>query len=547
MVNDKKKNLRSSSGFSLHASEYGGHIEECMTSTSGRTKWARIAIAGILAFCLPSLISMTLSTPLPREPPKTPDAIQNTLPSSQTPSNEASSSPVVSVGTKAIALVEAKFTAVPEQSESSPAPIVDVNPTFEARKALPKKLKYDGHDVVLKTSELQNFPFAATDITTCPKCSGLGPDDQPPPPTFGRNVVFAMKYTEWNHVIRQWLRMPASLRATGSNALLVIFCRNKHVDLMQKEFGRFGNVHVIGFKDHPLITSARWWISSVRFTLARLFLDYHSELFDAVMTSDILDVVFQLDPFEWARKEMLAKEKGIIVAEEPAIMGRSKQSDNGVNLQWSLACGAVVSHLRGKSVLCSGTTIGNATWMAQYLARMDEKGRTAQCSGLAMDQGAHNVLMYDKPFSKQTIPHGYQVGRIMTMNGATEAWYDRCGRLCNRNGEPYVLTHQINRCYWIRKFHRVSEEKLFSSMGLSEMKDLEHFGCDQVEWPPFLSVPEPKVRSPNDKPIATRKPNTPEPVSSWRDLPPNPFNPDTKAKLKNKGVNGRAVSNPKKR
>ena len=360
-----------------------------------------------------------------------------------------------------------------------------------------RNLFYIGSDLVLDSTTLINFPRRRSDIK-----QAVGPSQSL------RHVIFCMYRSEHDYVERSHLRMLASLRATNSTALVVIFCRAKHVPLVMDEFSVFGNVHVIGFEDHELHHGDKWWASSFRYTLAKIFLDHHAGLFEAAMTSDFLDVIFQLDPFEWAVAELRRTGKEIIVAEEPSIMNARNQPDKGVNLEWGLACGGDDS-LYGRAVLCSGTTIGTSKAMLRYLDEMDRVGRNGVCGRLAFDQGVHNAIMYSrKEFSSVMLPQNHRTGRILTMNGVQTVWFDEKARLTNALGQPYVLTHQINRCWWVRKFARMVSANETSPSGsdvigtslrtpldrkvVEETLNETNWNCSVVEWPPYFQVPQPK-------------------------------------------------------
>ena len=368
-------------------------------------------------------------------------------------------------------------------------------------------LFYIGPHLVLDASTLVNFPRRLSDF----KASFAR---QSP-----RHVIFCMYRSEHDYVERSHFRMMASLRAANSTALVVIFCRAKHVPLVMDEFSDFGNVHVIGFEDHEKHKIDGWWASSFRYTLAKVFLDHHAGLFEAAMTSDFLDVIFQLDPFEWAVAELRRTGKEIIVAEEPAIMGAPKQPDNGINLQWALSCGGQGAKITGNHVLCSGTTIGKTKAMQEYLDEMDRKGRDGNCGRLALDQGVHNAIMYSrKEFSSVMLPQNHRTGRILTMNGVQTVWFDEKARLTNALGQPYVLTHQINRCWWVRKFARMVSANETSPSGsdvigtslrtpldrkvVEETLNETNWNCSVVEWPPYFQVPQPKKAArPTEVPV----------------------------------------------
>ena len=309
-----------------------------------------------------------------------------------------------------------------------------------------------------------------------------------------RFVVFTMLSMQKPYVSRKALRMVASLRATGSAALVVIFSRVATVRAVEAEFERFGNVVVVGFPDDKSHTRSLWWPSSFRYTLAKLFLDYHFHHFDAVMTSDMTDVIFQEDPFVWAMSEFNRTGKELIVAEEEAVLGGganpSDTIDGGINLNWIKECRADASRVLKKHVLCSGTTIGTARMMQHYLTQMDGMTRNGYCGAIGQDQGAHNYLVYTKPtLASNMLPQNFRTGRIITMHGVPIIRFDSSsGRLVNAEGRPYVVTHQINRCGWAKEFVNTTGKLLHDGSLETVPSELR---CPSVEWPPYFSVPSP--------------------------------------------------------
>ena len=205
-------------------------------------------------------------------------------------------------------------------------------------------------------------------------------------------------------------------------------------------------------------------------------------------------------------------------------MGAPKQPDNGINLQWALSCGGQGAKLTGNHVLCSGTTIGTTKAMRKYLDEMDRKGRDGNCGRLALDQGVHNAMMYSrKEFSSIMLPQNHRTGRILTMNGVQTVWFDEKARLTNALGQPYVLTHQINRCWWVRKFARMVRVKngAQDDTGRSGYRNQverqlneTNWNCSVVEWPPYFQVPQPKKAAPPT--------SAPAPETSSPSVPPPP-------------------------
>ena len=221
------------------------------------------------------------------------------------------------------------------------------------------------------------------------------------------------------------------------------------------------------------------------------------------MLTDMLDVVFQRNPFEMFTtvEGTVNDDRTLYVAGEVATFAprgdhqlvvehAKKSADHGLNLQWIETClgqqDAARLHaevLAEKPVLCSGTTLGRRSVMERYLQRMDVLTRSAghrrggrfaaavstsdhsrevpwSCSQLGFDQGLHNYLVYG-----EFEPTGVKVRiarAILTMNGVREVSVGLNRTISDDNhanvvqdteGGVFSVIHQVNRCKRsVRKF-----------------------------------------------------------------------------------------------
>ncbi|MBN2312203.1 MAG: hypothetical protein JXR94_24705 [Candidatus Hydrogenedentes bacterium] len=134
-------------------------------------------------------------------------------------------------------------------------------------------------------------------------------------------------------------------------------------------------------------------INSSRYLVYRRFLESLGDSVTNVMLTDVRDVLFQRDPFDFARDDALC-----CFLEDPSVTLKSCPH----NAIWFLnAYGSeALTELGDHRVSCSGTTIGPAWRIREYTARITgellamsrrKPGITQALAGV--DQAAHNYLI----------------------------------------------------------------------------------------------------------------------------------------------------------
>lgn len=116
------------------------------------------------------------------------------------------------------------------------------------------------------------------------------------------------------------------------------------------------------------------------------FLTKNANLYGKVMVTDVRDVYFQRDPFDFEVGDALH----CFLEHGGATLGSQRH-----NREWlQLAYGEdVLRALEGDRISCSGTTIGSCQAMLRYLrAMVEELVELPQFGGI--DQAVHNYLIY---------------------------------------------------------------------------------------------------------------------------------------------------------
>lgn len=251
------------------------------------------------------------------------------------------------------------------------------------------------------------------------------------------------------------VRFAATLRRSGSSAVVVIFLPWIPDGLRDSLIA--SRVVLIKY-DEGLAVQVGWYsFSSLRFTLYRRFLDRYPDRYSRVMTSDVSDVVFQADPFESAEDET-RKLVGTVggVADRirfiAAALEETTITGDGVNGYWIKTCfgSAELNQMLGLQISCSGTTVGDAESMREYIISMDSHMRTGVfCAAQGIDQGVHNYLIYrDQRFLSRSTLHKNSEGPFLTVDKLRVMHFNKStGVVLTPNSRrPYAVIHQINRC-----------------------------------------------------------------------------------------------------
>ncbi len=185
--------------------------------------------------------------------------------------------------------------------------------------------------------------------------------------------------------------------------------------------------------------------SVFRYLFFRAYLDGHADQFDAVITCDCRDVVFQTDPGK------------VLNADTPLTFGYEVATTNlgseAFNMAW-------VKHLwgesffnlyRGNRIVCSGATVGGINAMRDYIVLMNESilglaDRTK--AGYGFDQAIHNRLWWEKKLPGLVMTENFHAEVANLFGEAEENIKKHCrdGVLLRADtNAPVMLVHQHDR------------------------------------------------------------------------------------------------------
>jgi hypothetical protein len=162
----------------------------------------------------------------------------------------------------------------------------------------------------------------------------------------------------------------------------------------------------------------------------------HSPDVDAVMITDLRDVIFQEDPFAEPVRGL-----EVFLEDESVRLGHDH-----FNTLWlrELYGGEVVSALKGRPVSCSGTVVGARDAVLGYLTRMVMNIIWRRRPMGARDQGVHNALVHGGELPEaRIVPNEH--GRVITVGAMRNLRTNDDGFLINADGAIPAVVHQWDR------------------------------------------------------------------------------------------------------
>lgn len=317
-------------------------------------------------------------------------------------------------------------------------------------------------------------------------------------------------------------RFLSSLRRV-SNAEVVLFVSEQEAPREVRDLLSDFGATLMTFRHGVASSTNLFSFSSLRFALYKNYLADHRQCVltsvaastvlqcaratpPMIMTTDVGDVVFVSDPFkaaqEAATKQGKATGDSFLVAAlevNTSLLGGPAVGSN-INTYWVNKCYGqrMVQRLTGKTVSCSGTTLGDPRTMFTYIAEMDKQmRRSVLCAVQGMDQGVHNVLVHGgldvselTYFSSgDVVLAPLETGPILTLDKVRSLVFDGRGRPVNTANRPYAVVHQVNRCRSFvtsisvaRRAERGSRSRVSTSQ--SSNADPVPYNCTTLLSPP---------------------------------------------------------------
>ncbi len=182
-------------------------------------------------------------------------------------------------------------------------------------------------------------------------------------------------------------------------------------------------------------------LSIMRYFLYRGFLKTSPVRYRHVFLTDLRDVYFQANPFE----RMAGRELKAFVEETWLTQGADVNSSRWLR---DLYGEGMVRRLGDKSLICSGTILGDYESVCEYLdefLRSLPKARSVMRMGL--DQGIHNYLIYTGKLRNVRL-YPNRTSEVLTMGlvrQIEELPRNEKGEFLDDKGVPYAVIHQFDR------------------------------------------------------------------------------------------------------
>lgn len=185
-----------------------------------------------------------------------------------------------------------------------------------------------------------------------------------------------------------------------------------------------------------LVAQYFWHCQSARFIYFLSYLKRHPE-YEAVLLTDVRDVVFQDNPFS-------TPADALHVFEEYGGITLGNQINNA---KWidTLYGADALADLAPFPIICCGVTLGSTSAMIEYLRLMCHDIVT-RYSGWGTDQGIHNYLVRKERLQDVTVhPFGYGAAMHVGIAPRSALATDVEGRVLTKDGTVCPIIHQYDR------------------------------------------------------------------------------------------------------
>lgn len=218
-----------------------------------------------------------------------------------------------------------------------------------------------------------------------------------------------------------------SLAMTGYNGEVVIFLPESESELSER---LSSYVITQQFEDKLLNYMP---IHALRYFLYNEYLKNKQTAYDKIMLSDLRDVYFQRDPFDFDMS-------GLCVFLEDITIGACPYNSSWI---FALFNRETAEGMKDCQVSCSGITMGSSVSILDYLSIMRNYLLPPK-QIVGYDQGVHNYILY-KGLLKDTHIYTNGFGPVLTM-GYMKRWEKtEEGLLADHKGNPVNIIHQYDR------------------------------------------------------------------------------------------------------
>jgi hypothetical protein len=212
--------------------------------------------------------------------------------------------------------------------------------------------------------------------------------------------------------------------------------------------------HLVRWADEKRLITLN--LSCFRFLLAYCYLKEFAEKYQYVMLSDIRDVIFQKDPFNFS----IGKNLCCFLEREGVSLGQQPHNAEWMEVAFDKP---TLERLSGNPIVCSGITIGPTNLIIDYLEKMIElfmraPGKAWEVAqpvagtqkSLAIDQAVHNYLMSSGLLTEFTL-YPNDDGPVFTVGIEDSISLNNSGLIINNRGVVPNVVHQYDRHWNVAK------------------------------------------------------------------------------------------------
>lgn len=177
----------------------------------------------------------------------------------------------------------------------------------------------------------------------------------------------------------------------------------------------------------------------VRFPLYYKYLAENAGKYENVMITDVRDVIFQRDPFDFD----IGDEVCCFLEDDRTRINECRS--NTAWLEQGIGGGAL-AEVGDNVTSCSGVTVGSYRAMMHYLQVMLDRMLLLKSHPHGMDQGVHNYVLYKRLLKDVRVFRNGR-GPVLTMGKTVdlETRFDSEGRVLNDDGSVANVLHQYDR------------------------------------------------------------------------------------------------------
>jgi hypothetical protein len=182
---------------------------------------------------------------------------------------------------------------------------------------------------------------------------------------------------------------------------------------------------------------------ALRFFLYYCYLNVHAERYEQVFLTDVRDVVFQKDPFDFPFA------KAVCVFSEPKNLTIRADPYNSRWIRDTFG-DETLHELGDNPVVCAGTIVGPANEIRQYCSTLVDIVLKQKDPANVSDQAVHNYMTHKRLFPNMRL-YDNDTGPVLTMGMVGNFTFNAQNQILNSTGDVVNILHQYDRDWDVAK------------------------------------------------------------------------------------------------